>query len=126
MSDYPPKSAAMNTSITPLFPDSLWSVLFKDNGHWRVGIYRPECGEPDDIDILERHTCPELFVCLGGRMGIVVGTGAEERIAEMEPNQALLVMDYHNGFAIDPSGYFLVVEHRRAGEKSGSYIRRAR
>ena len=75
-----------------------------------MGIYKPEFTVIDDIDILEKHTCPELFICCGGRAGLLCGFGADERIIEMNPGEALMVEDYHNGFIIDDDGYFTVVE----------------
>jgi hypothetical protein len=96
--------------ITSLLPDSRWSVMFKDEGHWRMGIYKPEFTSQEDISKLEKHSCPELFICLQGRMGLVIKNGGDESILEMEPGQALMVTEYHNGFAIDLAGYFLVVE----------------
>jgi hypothetical protein len=99
----------MNT-ITTLFPDAIWNVIFKDEGNWRVGLYRPDAAGHEEISTLEKHTCPELFVCLQGKMGLVVKESAGEQIMVLNPGQALLVHDYHNGFTIDKGGYFLVVE----------------
>lgn len=100
----------MDQDIATLIPDSRWSVIFRDSGAWRVGLYRPEAKRQEDIAMLEKHTCPELFVCLQGRTGLVLKNSSEERIVELAPNQALMVTEYHNGFSIDPEGYFLVVE----------------
>jgi hypothetical protein len=100
----------MDTKITTLLPDSRWSVIYRDDGAWRVGLYRPELDSPTKIDTLEKHTCPELFICMTGTMGLIVKKGTDEQVVELSPGQALLVTDYHNGFSIDPRGYFLVVE----------------
>jgi len=100
----------MNVDITTLLPDSRWSVIFRDGGSWRAGLYRPEASGPEEVTVLEKHTCPELFVCLQGRAGLVLKSDAGETIVEMAPHQALLVSEHHNGFAIDPGGYFLVIE----------------
>ena len=119
----------MNIDITTLHPDALWSVIFKDEGSWRAGIYRPETAGADPIEILEKHTCPELFLCLGGRMGLLLKQGAEERVIELGPHQAVMVSDYHNGFSIDPDGYFLVVERTAFSteyidRKTGKFLKR--
>jgi hypothetical protein len=119
----------MNIEPTTLHPDTLWSVIFRDEGNWRAGIYRPECAGPEQIDILEKHTCPELFVCLGGRMGLLLQSGREEQAIELEPHQAVMVADYHNGFAVDPEGFFLVVERTVFStdyieRKTGKFIKR--
>ncbi|HRS79468.1 MAG TPA: hypothetical protein P5115_20175 [Spirochaetota bacterium] len=119
----------MELDITTLAPDSRWSVIFRDGGSWRAGLYRPEAAGPVQVSVLEKHTCPELFVCLQGRAGLVLKNGTDERIVEMAPNQALLVTEYHNGFAIDPEGYFLVIERTAftteyIDRKTGAFIRK--
>lgn len=120
----------MKTELMTLKPDTLWKVFCRDAGAWRAGLYRPDATDPDRIESLERHSCPELFICLGGRMGLVLKDDAEERIAEFEPNQAMMVAVYHNGFAIDPEGYFLVVERAAfsteyINRKTGDIIKQA-
>jgi hypothetical protein len=100
----------MAQDITTLTADSRWKVIFSDPGAWRVGLYRPEHDAAEKVDVLEKHTCPELFVCMEGKAGLVLKDGAEERVVELGPGEALLVTGYHNGFAVDPSGWFLVVE----------------
>lgn len=119
----------MHIDITTLHPEKLWSVIFKDEGSWRAGIYRPESSGPDSIEILEKHTCPELFVCLGGRMGLLLSDGSSERAIELEPHQAIMVSEYHNGFIIDTNGYFLVVERTAFSteyidRKTGKFLKR--
>lgn len=119
----------MNTDITTFLPDSRWSVIFRDGGSWRAGLYRPEAVRPDDVTMLERHTCPELFICLQGKAGLVLKSGSDERIVELEPHQAILVSEYHNGFSIDPGGYFLVIERTAftteyIDRKSGNFIKK--
>ena len=119
----------MELDITTLAPDSRWSVIFRDGGSWRAGLYRPEAAGSVQVSVLEKHTCPELFVCLQGRAGLVLKNGTDERIVEMAPHQALLVTEYHNGFAIDPEGYFLVIERTAftteyIDRKTGAFIRK--
>lgn len=87
-----------------------WTVPFADDGHWRLGIYNPEFSSPNEITVLEKHTCPELFICRKGRMGLVIGSGDKEKVIELSDGEAILVTDYHNGFRIDEFGDFLVVE----------------
>lgn len=100
----------MKNKSLNLAPESRWHVPFQDPGSWRTGIYRPEFSSPDEIKVLERHTCPELFVCMKGRMGLLIKGESGEEIIEIEPDQAIFVTGSHNGFAIDPEGFFLVVE----------------
>jgi hypothetical protein len=91
-------------------PSRRWEVFSSDRGYWRTGLYRPEATSPADITEFEKHSCPELFICLGGRAGLVVSDGGKETMVEFGPGEELLVTDYHNGFQIDPGAYFLVVE----------------
>jgi hypothetical protein len=100
----------VNDEIINLLPRARWEVKFADQGSWRTGIYRPESSGHDTVETLEKHSCPELFICVGGRMGLVLYDGARERIVELAPNEAVLVEDYHNGFVIDEPGFFIVVE----------------
>lgn len=94
----------------PLNPERRWDVFSSDPGFWRTGLYRPENTCPEEITELEKHSCPELFICLGGKAGLVVIDGPVERIVTFEPGDELLVTGYHNGFIIDQDAYFLVVE----------------
>ncbi len=117
-----------NDTIT-LLPDSRWQVIFSDPGFWRVGLYRPEHDSAGKVEVLEKHSCPELFVCMGGKAGLIVKNGAEEKTLEFDPGQALLVTGYHNGYAGDPAGFFLVVERtdfstEYADRGSGEIVKR--
>ena len=87
-----------------------WTVPFSDEGYWRLGIYNPEFTSPNEITILEKHSCPELFICRKGRMGLIVGTGEHEKVITLADGEAMLVSDYHNGFRIDEGADFIVVE----------------
>ncbi len=119
----------MENEIITLLPDSRWNVIFSDPGAWRVGLYRPEHDAAEKVDVLEKHTCPELFVCMGGRTGLIIKDGNGERTEELGPGQALLVTGYHNGFTLDPAGFFLVVERtdfetEYADRATGSIVKR--
>ncbi len=103
----------MNDTINSILTDEKWRVLFQDPGFWRVGIYRPEHTSPADIKILERHTCPELFICVGGRAGLLIIENGVEEILEMNNGDAFLAEGLHNGFSIDGKGFFIVVERTR-------------
>jgi hypothetical protein len=112
----------MSVDITQLAAAERWKVVFQDTGAWRAGIYRPEFNDHASIGILEKHTCPELFICMEGEMGILISDGSKENVATMRPGEAILVTDYHNGFALSSSGYFVVIERDRF---STEYIDRA-
>lgn len=119
----------MTNDIMTLTADSRWKVIFSDPGSWRVGLYRPEHDAATKVDVLEKHTCPELFVCMNGRTGLIVKDGTKEEVLALDPGQALLVTGYHNGYAIDPAGYFLVVERtdfstEYADRETGAIVKR--
>jgi len=99
-----------NDTKFPVQPDGRWHIPVSDDGYWRMGVYRPEHRSPDDITRLEKHSCPELFICQGGRAGLVIGSGERERVIELSPGEAVHVTEHHNGFLIDPVAYFFVVE----------------
>ena len=98
----------MNEAIA-LSPEAVWKIAFSDEGHWRAGIYHPDAGSPEGISILEKHTCPELFICLQGRAGLLIRRDGLEKAVVLEPNQAIIVEDYHCGFKTDSNGFFFVV-----------------
>lgn len=100
----------MNNTPVALTPAGRWTVPFQDDGAWRAGIYRPEHTDPAAITEMEAHSCPELFVCMNGEMGLLLRNEDGERTVRLRPGEAIMVTDYHNGYAIDEGGYFLVVE----------------
>ncbi len=112
----------MENRIKKLSPGTRWEIVFKDNGAWRAGVYKPEYGRAENIEILEKHSCPELFICMNGRMGLLIFDGKIEHTVEFMPGEALLVDDYHNGYFIDGAGFFTVIERTSF---STEYIDRA-
>jgi len=93
-----------------LQPVGRWHVPFEDDGSWRVGVYKPEFFNVAEIDVLEKHTCPELFICTGGRMGLLLSEENRETELILQPGEAVKVTGYHNGFQVDQEGFFIVVE----------------
>jgi len=90
--------------------ENRWNVIFEDSGQWRVGIYKPESNNYEDINQMEKHSCPELFICTEGDMGLLIETNGKEEVIYLKPQEAIMVDDFHNGFTIDQKGYFIVVE----------------
>jgi hypothetical protein len=93
-----------------IHPEQKWKVISKDDGCWRTGIYRPEFSGPDEIDVLEKHTCPELFICAAGRAGLLIYDDVSESTVRLQAGEAVEINEYHNGFLIDQEAYFIVVE----------------
>ncbi len=87
-----------------------WTIIARDEKHWQVGIYHPEFNSPDEISILEKHSCPELFICANAPCGLLLQFNEKEIQYILNPNEAIVVTEYHNGFKVDPLGYFIVVE----------------
>lgn len=100
----------MENTHVKFIPSSQWEVLFADGGHWRMGLYRPDSDSRESVDMLEKHSCPELFICAEGKAGLVLFDGEHEAFVEFEPHEAMLVTQYHNGFRLDERGYFYVIE----------------
>jgi len=90
--------------------DTRWKIIAQDPGQWRIGIYRPEYAGEKDIRELEKHTCPELFICAEGNMGIIIKEDGAEEIRILKPGEAAMLSGYHNGFCASDSGYFIVAE----------------
>ena len=109
--------------------DERWKIIAQDPGQWRIGIYRPEYGNESDIKELEKHSCPELFICAEGAMGLVIRSAEGETIRIMQPGDAAMVYDHHNGFCASDTGYFIVAERTSFStdfidRTSGGFIRK--
>jgi hypothetical protein len=89
-----------------------WRVLCGDADHWRVGVYSPAATRADQLTELERHTCPELFWLLEGRLTLLLAGPDGLRELPLEPGHPVLVTAPHDGFCPDGphTGRALVVE----------------
>ena len=117
--------------VENISPNEVWKVIAEDKGFWRAGVYKPEFLSPDDISILEKHTCQELFVCVGGRAGLIIIKDGKENKEILEPFQSILIDGFHNGFRIDENAFFLVAERSSfeteyIDRKSGEIIKRVK
>ncbi len=90
----------------------LWQVLCGDGGHWRTGMYAPALTSAEACTEFERHSCPELFALLSGRISLVLLDGAARKVIELEVGRPVLVTAPHAGFCPDGphAGRALVVE----------------
>lgn len=93
-------------------PARLWQVLCGDRDRWRVGVWSPAATRAEDCPDLERHTCPELFLLLEGRVTLVLFNGDGPRLLPLEPGRPVLVTHPHAGFCPDGphAGRAMVVE----------------
>ncbi len=89
-----------------------WHVLCGDKDHWRTGFYSPEQNDLVQIDKLEKHTCPELFMLIEGELTLLIAKNGKLQTVKLEKNKPILIDTWHNGFC--PNGSFtgkaLVVE----------------
>ena len=90
----------------------LWQVLCGDEGHWRLGLYSPELTRAQDCVELERHTCPELFLLLSGKVSLVLAEGGRLRSLALEVGRPALITAPHSGFCPEGAhtGVALVLE----------------
>jgi len=90
-----------------------WQVLCGDQEHWRVGLYSPEFASVKEITKFEKHSCPEFFILLEGKVSLALkDQRGKIRTVRLKPMQPILIEDWHCGFC--PNGAFtgtaLVVE----------------
>lgn len=103
---------AFDESLTPR-PAVRWQVLCGDPDHWRAGLYCPPESSLADVGELERHTCPELFLLLRGRLILVLADGGGGvRELELEPGKPVIVTSPHTAYCPDGpyTGEAFVVE----------------
>lgn len=89
-----------------------WRVVFRDRDKWQVGIYIPENTSAEEVVVLEKHSCPELFILLEGRIVLVLSEdGVSTKEVEMEPGKLYIVDEWHNAYRPGGGkGVALVVE----------------
>jgi len=82
-------------------PDKQWQVVCGDADHWRAGVYSPAQTGPADLDELEVHTCPELFLLIEGNITLLLALDGEVEQLLLEPGKPILVTAPHAGFCPD-------------------------
>ena len=90
-----------------------WQVVCGDADHWRAGLYSPPVTSAADVVELEKHTCPELFLLIRGRLTLVLSDGqGGTRELELQPGQPVLIETPHTGYCPDGphTGVAFVVE----------------
>lgn len=96
----------------PIQPDIRWQVMCGDAEHWRAGVFSPPESSAEEIEELERHTCPELFVLLEGRLVLLIAGASGVEELELRRGEPVLVTAPHAGFCPDGpfTGSAFVVE----------------
>lgn len=109
-----PPSFPQVTADAPLEvqPARVWQVVCGDAGHWRAGVYSPSLAARAQVQELERHDCPELFVLLRGRLILVVAGPGGVRELELQQGKPVLISAPHSGYCPDGphTGAAFVVE----------------
>jgi hypothetical protein len=99
--------------LLPAAPDQVWQVMCGDADHWRVGLYSPVLAHREQVEELEQHDCPELFMLMSGRLTLVLAEGRGGlRELPLEFGRPVLVSAPHTGYCPDGphSGQAIVVE----------------
>lgn len=78
-------------------------------------MYSPQESSRQDIQELEWHDCPELFMLVSGRLNLLIRKGTNLIEVPLEPLKPILVTSPHNGFCPDGpgTGIAIVVERDR-------------
>ncbi|MGB9600558.1 MAG: hypothetical protein ACPL7I_08390 [Myxococcota bacterium] len=110
---YPSFPTVKVDRLLKIKPKKRWQVICGDRRHYRIGIYSPEFTKCSEINILERHNCPEFFMLIKGKISLlIIDDRGRERILRLEPFKPVLVEGWHNGFSPDGKfkGVSIVVE----------------
>jgi len=96
----------------PLQIETNWKVIFVDDKRWQVGVYVPKFNSIKEVEWLECHDAPELFLLVRGSVVLVTssdGKGVVE--TRMEPGIIYIVDEWHNAYRPEGlEGVTLVVE----------------
>lgn len=89
-----------------------WQVVCGDAAHWRAGLYSPPETRREEVQELERHDCPEMFLLLSGHLTLVLAENGGLRELPLEAGRPIVVTAPHSGYCPGGphSGVALVVE----------------
>jgi len=99
--------------LIPKFQDGFdWQVIANYEDSWSTGISSPPQSSVDEIEDLEKHDTPEMFMLTKGKANILVRDEDEERIIELKPFQPVLVNGWHKTYCPEGprTGSILVIE----------------
>lgn len=96
---FPEANKNTHLKVAPL---KKWQVLCGDSKHWRTGIYSPSASNINDIEELEKHSCPELFLLLEGELTLVLEENKKLVELKLQKGLPVLVDSFHSGYC--PNG----------------------
>jgi len=96
----------------PVRPKQRWEVVFEENGKWRCGIYVPEYTSKNQVECLEKHNAPELFLLVKGKIVLLLSHDSKEVVeVPMKEEVVYIVDEWHNAYRPNgEEGVALVIE----------------
>ena len=83
-------------------PQKIWQPLCGDSDHWRAGIYSPSTSNLNQIQELEKHSCPELFLLIEGELTLALVEDGKLKELKLEKEKPVFVDTWHSGYC--PNG----------------------
>ena len=90
--------AAKKNCILTVEHKKTWQVLCGDSNHWRTGIYSPSTSSVDEIQELENHSCPELFLLTEGELTLVIEGKNGLKKLKLEKGKPVFIDTWHSGY----------------------------
>ena len=95
----------------PLKSKKRWKVVFRDKNNWLSGIYIPEFTDASQVKKFEKHSGPELFLLLEGKVTLVLLEGKKHKKVPLKKNEIVIVSTWHNAYRPKGGkGVVLVIE----------------
>jgi len=90
----------------------IWNPVFKDDKRWLLGFYKPQAKSLKEIDYLEKHKYPELFLLIEGKIILVIKEKKDSPIKKLalKKGEVVIINCWHNGYALEPDSTALVIE----------------
>ncbi len=88
----------MATKKVSLQGKKRWKVMFRDKNKWLSGLYSPEFTKDGEIKKFEKHSGPELFLLLEGKMTLVLLKSKGREEIPLKKDEAVIVDTWHNAY----------------------------
>lgn len=101
----------LNFSRLSLQSKKRWKVIFRDRNNWCCGIYIPEFTDASEIQKFEKHSGPELFLLLEGKVTLVLLENKRRKEVPLKKDKVVVVNTWHNAYRPKGAkGVALVIE----------------